>query len=114
MDQFFDWGPFRWRADINQWKSTGVGSYWVTLPLQLMIFILLFLGLDFIGVFICSNTDLFVEICLDELKGFPAGLKKDVVELCHWHSCAHIFEQSTCIDQSHIDHQGDCFRIYCE
>ena len=62
-------------------NAVGVGSYWVTLSLQIPLLIILFPGLEFIGVFICSNTDLLIEIFLDELEGFYTGLYKDVIEL---------------------------------
>ena len=38
----FDWSPFRRRADIFWWGYLGVGSYWVTLTLQIPIFFFFF------------------------------------------------------------------------
>ena len=48
-------------------------------PFKLPISILLFPGLDFVGVVICINIDLLVEIRLDKLEVFPDGLDEDVI-----------------------------------
>ena len=72
-NQFFNWSPFRWRADIDLWVSIVLVSYWVTSPIQIPL--LFFLGLGFIEVFICA-ADLLVENCLDELKRFPLALNR--------------------------------------
>ena len=66
--------------DTAWWKSVGVGSYWVTLPIQISLVIFSFPGFEFFGVFICE-ADLLVEILLDELESFPAGLEGAVVKL---------------------------------
>ena len=50
------------------------------MPLQ-PFFVLFFPVPDFIVFFVCRNTDILVEIRLDELKGFSAGLEEDVIEL---------------------------------
>ena len=65
------------------------------------------------GVFIC-DTDLLVEIHLDEHEGFPSGLEKDVVALRDFRACVKRLEQLPRSYQSHIYHQGDYFLIYFE
>ena len=72
-----------------------------------------FSGLDFIGVLIC-DTDLLVEIRLDELKSFSYGLEKDFVEFRDHGARAQRLEQLPRSDQSCINYQGDYLPIYRE
>ena len=60
-------------------KYVRLGSSWVNFFFQIPLFILLFPGLDFIGCFICINTDLLVVISLDKIEGFSAELEEDVI-----------------------------------
>ena len=100
-------------TDIYQWKAVGVGSYWVTLSLQITLLIRLYQGLDFIGVFIC-NTDLLVEICFGWTQRFSAGLKKDISEICNCRARVHRLENLPWSYWSHIDHWGEYLLIYFE
>ena len=78
-------------SDITWWKYVGLGSYWLTLPIHILLLFFFFPGLDFISVFIC-NTDLLIEICLDELESFSTCLEKGVVEFYNHHACAQRLE----------------------
>ena len=100
-------------TDIYQWKAVGVGSYWVTLSLQIALLIRLYQDLDFIGVFIC-NTDLLVEICFGWTQRFSAGLKKDISEICNCRARVHRLENLPWSYWSHIDHWGEYLLIYFE
>ena len=62
-----------------------------------------FPGLDFFGVFICE-AHLVVEIFLDELESFPAGLEEDVIKFRDHCARAHFLEQLPRSDLSHFDH----------
>ena len=73
----------------------------------------LFPGLDLIGFFIC-DTHLLVEICLNELEGFPDGIEKDVIEFCDHRAHSQRLEQLPRSDWSHINRQREYFPIYCE
>ena len=83
------------------------------MTLQLPIFLFFFPGLDSIGEFICE-ADFLVEICLDKLESFPAGLGKYAVELCDRRVCAQSLEHLPISDCSHINHRGEYLPIYCE
>ena len=83
------------------------------MTLQLPLFIFFFPGLDFIGVLIC-DTDLLVEIRLNELKSFPSGLEKDFVEFRDRRAHAQLIENLPHSDQSCINHQGEHLPIYRE
>ena len=80
------------------------------MTLQLPLFIFFFPGLDFIGVLIC-DTDLLVEIRLNELKSFPSGLEKDFVEFRDRRAHAQLIENLPHSDQSCINHQGEYLPI---
>ena len=71
-------------------------------------------GLNFIGVFICGNTYILIEIRLGIRKGFPVGLEKDIVEFRNCSASAHSLEQLPWRDWSHINHWGGYFPIYSE
>ena len=71
-----NWRPLQWSTDVARWKAVGLGSYWVTLTLQLLILIILCTGLNFIGVIICGNTYILVEIRLNKQKVFLMALKR--------------------------------------
>ena len=62
----------------------------------------------------CRNTDIIVEIRLDELKVLPAGLEEDVIEFHNLRARAKHIQQLPLVDQSKIYHQGEWFLIYCE
>ena len=97
---------------INRWKAVGVGSYWLTLTLQIMLLIIISPDPECIGVSICRNTYILVEIRLDELGGFYAGLEGDVIEFREFCACVHRLEQPPQSYWSHINHQGKYFPIY--
>ena len=64
-----------------------------------------FPGLDFIRVLICE-ADLLVEIRLDELESFSAGLEKDVIEFRDGCACAYPLGEHLWSDWPHINHKG--------
>ena len=64
-----------------------------------------FPDLDFFGFFICEAY-LLVEIFLDELESFPAGLEEDVVKFRERLSHAQRLEQIPQSDWYHINHWG--------
>ena len=55
----------------------------------------------------CRNTDIIVEIRLDELKVLPAGLEEDVIEFHNLRARAEHIQQLPLVDQSKIYHQGE-------
>ena len=67
--------------------------YWVTFPLQIPLLVILSKCLNFIGIFICVNTDLHIEISLYILKVFPAGLEKCIVKSRNCIVSSHRLEQ---------------------
>ena len=68
-------------------------------------FYFLFPFLDFIGVFI-FDTDLLLEIILDELEFFSAGLEKHFIEFHNRRAHAQRLEHIPQSDSFHIDHRG--------
>ena len=72
-----------------------------------------FPGIDFIVAFICEAY-LLVEICLDELESFPAGLEEDIIEFWDRRARAQRIEQLPRSDRPHINHRGEYFPIYHE
>ena len=100
-------------ADTARWKTVGVCSYWLTLPLQIPLVVFFFPVIDFFRAFI-YEADLLVEIWLDELESFPAGLEEDVVKFRNRCARSHFLEHLPWSDWYHIDHQGYYLPIYCE
>ena len=62
----------------------------------------IFPGLDFFRIFICE-ADLLVEISLDELESFPAGLEENFVKFRDCSARAQRLKQIPLSDRYHIN-----------
>ena len=85
-NQFVVWIYIWRRADIDQWKSVNVVSYWKILPLQLLLFIFLFQALT-LSEFPSGRQIFLLKSDLTTYNIF-SGLEKDVIEFRDRHARA--------------------------